>query len=52
MNPGYIGRTELPESLKALFRPVTVMVPDFTLICENMLCAEGYVESKKLSRNS
>ncbi|KAK3274277.1 hypothetical protein CYMTET_17534, partial [Cymbomonas tetramitiformis] len=50
MNPGYLGRTELPESLKALFRPVTVMVPDLELICENMLMAEGFVEAKVLGK--
>ena len=49
MNPGYLGRTELPEGLKALFRPVTVMVPDFELICENMLMAEGYEAAKDLA---
>ena len=49
MNPGYLGRSELPEGLKALFRPITVMVPDLILICENMLMAEGFVEAKVLA---
>ncbi|OMJ82808.1 hypothetical protein SteCoe_16405 [Stentor coeruleus] len=50
MNPGYLGRSELPEGLKALFRPITVVVPDLELICENMLMAEGFVDAKKLAR--
>ena len=49
MNPGYLGRSELPEGLKALFRPMTVMVPDLVLICENMLMAEGFVTAKVLA---
>jgi len=49
MNPGYLGRSALPEGLKALFRPMTVMVPDLVLICENFLMAEGFAEAKVLA---
>lgn len=49
MNPGYVGRVELPENLKKLFKSVSMNKPDKENIVEVLLIAQTFSFAKELA---
>ena len=52
LNPTYAGRTELPDNLKAILRPVAMMAPNLILIAEVILASEGFGNGRGLAQRT